>query len=99
MNLGDRYFDDIKTERHASNYGKVNLFKDILENRYNNRVQIVKGVTKINKTFGTCNYKEGYEGNTEVALEEFGEMYGGRIYDRLFEMFNIIEFKGKSFRK
>lgn len=99
MNLGDRYFDDIKTERQASNYGKVNLFKDILENRYNNRIQTTNGETKINRTFGTCNYKEGFEGNSEVALEEFGEMYGGRVYDRLFEMFNIVEFKGKSFRK
>jgi DNA replication protein DnaC len=99
MNLGDRYFDDIKTERQASNYGKVNLFKDILENRYNNRIQTTNGETKINRTFGTCNYKERFEGNSEVALEEFGEMYGGRVYDRMFEMFNIVEFKGKSFRK
>lgn len=99
MNFGDRYFDDIKTERQASNYGKVNLFKDILENRYNNRIQTTNGVPKTNKTYGTCNYKEGFEGNADVALEEFGELYGGRVYDRLFEMFNIIEFKGKSFRK
>jgi DNA replication protein DnaC len=89
MNLGSRYFDDLKTERIASNYGKVNIFKDILETRYNNNL----------KTYITCNYKEGFEGNVEVALEEFGEKYGGRVYDRLFEMFNIIEFKGKSFRK
>lgn len=89
VNLGQRYFDDIKTERIASNYGKVNIFKDIFETRYNNNL----------KTFITCNYKEGFEANVEVALEEFGEKYGGRVYDRLFEMFNIIEFKGKSFRK
>lgn len=87
--IGSRYFDDVKTERIASNYGKVNIFKDILETRYNNGV----------KTFITCNFKEGFEGNVEVALEEFGEKYGGRVYDRLFEMFNIIEFKGSSFRK
>jgi DNA replication protein DnaC len=89
MNFGSRYFDDMKTERIASNYGKVNIFKDILETRYNNNL----------KTYITCNYKEGFEGNVEVALEEFGEKYGGRVYDRLFEMFNVIEFKGKSFRK
>lgn len=89
VNLGQRYFDDIKTERIASNYGKVNIFKDIFETRYNNNL----------KTFITCNYKEGFEGNVEVALEEFGEKYGGRVYDRLFEMFNVIEFNGKSFRK
>ena len=89
VNLGQRYFDDIKTERIASNYGKVNIFKDIFETRYNSKL----------KTFVTCNYKEGFEGNVEVALEEFGEKYGGRVYDRLFEMFNVIEFKGLSFRK
>ena len=99
MNLGSRYFDDIKTERIASNYGKVNVFKDILETRYNNRIQIANGKTTTNKTFATCNFKDGYEGNMEVAVDEFLEKYGGRVYDRLFEMFNIIEFKGKSFRK
>lgn len=97
--VGSRYFDDVKTERIASNYGKVNIFKDILETRYNNRIQKVDGQEIINKTFITCNYKEGFEGNVDVALEEFGEKYGGRVYDRLFEMFNIIEFKGSSFRK
>jgi len=99
MNLGSRYFDDIKTERIASNYGKVNIFKDIFETRYNNRVQSINGKTIINKTFATCNFKEGFEGNMEVAIDEFLEKYGGRVYDRLFEMYNIIEFKGKSFRK
>jgi len=99
MNLGSRYFDDIKTERIASNYGKVNIFKDILETRYNNRIQTVNDKIIINKTFATCNYKDGYEGNLEVAVDEFLEKYGGRVYDRLFEMFNVIEFKGKSFRK
>lgn len=89
VNFGSRYFDDVKTERIASNFGKVNLFKDILESRYNNKV----------KTFITCNFKDGFEGDIELALEEFGEKYGGRVHDRLFEMFNIIEFKGKSFRK
>lgn len=89
VNFGTRYFDDVKTERIASNFGKVNLFKDILESRYNNKV----------KTLVTCNYKEGFKGDTKAALDEFGEKYGGRVHDRLFEMFNIIEFKGKSFRK
>lgn len=89
VNFGQRYFDDIKTERIASNYGKVNIFKDIFETRYNNNL----------KTYITCNYKDGFEGNVDVALEEFGEKYGARVYDRLFEMFNVIEFKGLSFRK
>ncbi len=89
MYRGTRYFDDLKTERIASNFGKVNIFKEILEERYN----------KKSKTFITCNYKDGFDGDLEIATDEFGEKYGARVYDRIFEMFNIIEFKGKSFRK
>lgn len=88
MFKGKRYFDDLKTERIASNYGKVNIFKEILEERYNQ-----KSLTHI-----SCNYKDGFPNDLNEALKEFGEKYGGRVYDRLFEMFNIIEFKGKSFR-
>lgn len=88
MFKGKRYFDDVKTERTASNYGKVNIFKEILEERYNQK----------SLTYISCNYKEGYPNDINEALCEFGEKYGGRVYDRLFEMFNIIEFKGKSFR-
>lgn len=83
------YFDDVKTERIASNYGKVNIFKEILEERSLHKT----------KTFMSCNFKEGFEGNIEKAIEEFGEKYGGRIYDRIFEMFNVVHFKGGSFRK
>jgi len=88
MFKGKRYFDDVKTERTASNYGKVNIFKEILEERYNQK----------SLTYISCNYKDGSPNDINEALSEFGEKYGGRVYDRLFEMFNIIEFKGKSFR-
>lgn len=84
-----RCFDDCKTERIASNFGKVNVMKDILEKRYSNKI----------KTFITCNYNENFPGSIEKGVEEFGLKYGARVYDRLFEMFNVIEFKGKSFRK
>ena len=40
-------------------------------------------------TFATANYK----------LETFEEKYGKMIYDRMKEMFNILELKGKSRRK
>ena len=82
-------FDDLKTERIASNYGKVNIFKEILEERYRLR----------SKTFLICNFKEGFENDLQAAVDEIGEKYGGRVWDRVYEMFNIIEFKGKSFRK
>lgn len=88
MTKGTVYFDDVKTEREASNYGKVNLFKEILEMRNTNN----------SKTFITCNFRDGYPNNIEEALNEFSVKYGERVYDRIYEMFNIIEFKGKSFR-
>ncbi len=84
------YLDDVKKEKIASNYGKVDVIREILEKRYDN-----KAITHI-----TCNQREGdAQMNVDDALAEFGERYGGHIYDRMFEMFNIIEFKGKSFRK
>lgn len=83
-------FDDVKTERQASNYGKANLFKDILEKRSDEFPH---------KTHILCNYKDGYKGNVQEAVNEFGEMYGGRVDDRIYKMFNVIEFKGKSFRR
>jgi len=86
---GIRYFDDLKTERIASNFGKVNIFKEIIEERYNRKA----------KTHVTCNFKKDHPGDINAALDEFEEKYDGRVYDRLFEMYNIIEFKGKSFRK
>jgi DNA replication protein DnaC len=86
---GRAHFDDLKTESIASNYGKKNIFKDVLEIRYKNRLT----------THITCNYAQGQSGNMQSGLEEFGIKYGGRVYDRLKEMFNIIEFKGSSFRK
>ncbi len=89
MNTGKRYFDDIKTERHASNFGKMNLMKDILEVREKNNLL----------THGSCNFKDGFPDDIVAGLDEFEEKYGSRLYDRIFKMFNIIEFKGKSFRQ
>lgn len=89
MCTGTRYFDDLLTEREASNYGKVDLFKDILEKRYADN----------KRTYITMNYKDGTNNDLDEGLQQLGERYGSRVYDRLFKMFNIIEFKGKSFRK
>jgi hypothetical protein len=86
---GRCHFDDVKTEREASNYGKANLFKDILERRYDARV----------KTHISCNYPENHPNDLNRGIQEFGEKYGGRVHDRIFEMFNVIEFKSKSYRK
>lgn len=81
--------DDAKTEEEASNYGKVNLIKDIIETRADEGL-----ITHI-----ICNYMEGHEGNISMAIYELGKKYGPRSVDRIFGNYNIIEFKGKSFRK
>ena len=83
---GFKYYDDVMTERTASNFGKIELFKDIFEHRYSTGV----------RTIITLNYA----GNSvDETLNSIAERYGERVYDRLFEMFNIIELKGKSLRK
>jgi DNA replication protein DnaC len=83
------YIDDVKKEKTASNYGKSEVIKEILEKRYDLKL----------RTYITCNYRESDSvGDLNDALMEFNR-YGNHIYDRLFEMFNIIEFKGKTFRK
>lgn len=89
VSKGNCLFDDVKTEREASNYGKANLFKEILEKR----------TLEDCKTHITCNYSESNPYDLEAGLDEFGEKYGGRVYDRLAEKFNVIEFKGKSMRR
>ena len=88
-NKGVIYYDDVRTERIASNYGKTNLFKDIIEKRE------VRNL----KTYITCNFKTGSPGDVKEALIEFAEKYENRVFDRLFSMFNIIIFTGGSFRK
>lgn len=82
-------FDDLKKEKLASNYGITNVVQSVLEKRYDGKV----------KTFGTCNYPENEPNDLNKALYEFSTKYGGHVYDRVFQMFNIIEFQGKSFRK
>ncbi len=84
------YLDDMKTEKVANNYGKANLFREVLEKRYN------RGLFK---THLTANYSDDYPNDLNEALLEFSDMYGNRVFDRLFHMYNIIEFTGKSFRR
>ena len=88
VNTGVLNFDDLLTEREASNYGKVDLFKDILEVRYSER----------KRTYASINYNDEYPEDLSKALEQMGKRYGSRVFDRIFSMFNIIEFKGKSHR-
>lgn len=85
---GKRYYDDVMSERVGSNYGKIDLFRDIFENRYNKRTT----------TMISLNYV-GEIGDLQQTLEAFAERYGDRVFDRMFEMFNILEMKGESLRK
>lgn len=46
-------------------------------------------------TFGTANYAVGEKNGENVFLDFYGES----IEDRFYQMFNVIEMKGKSFRR
>ncbi len=85
---GFRIFDDIKNEREASNYGKVDLFREILYKRHE---------FKNFRTILLCNYDSDFPNDMNQAIESFGR-YGDRNYDRLFEGFNFVELKEKSKR-
>jgi DNA replication protein DnaC len=96
---GNLFIDDMKREKDASNFGITNVIKSILEKRYNNQKKYSDEKFNKTKSFGSMNFHEDYPNNIDFAIQECGVRYGGHIYDRMFEMFNIIEFKGKSFRK
>lgn len=85
---GFRFYDDVKSEDDASNFGKINLFKKILHQRNEKRL----------RTIITCNFDPSFPNNFEKGLDEFGIRYDERIYDRLFSDFNFIETHGKSMR-
>lgn len=81
-------YDDVKSETVKSNYFKREIMKDILHLRYDSGA----------KTIITCNYDDNHPNDLQKALEEFGTIYDGRIFDRLFEMFNILTVGGISMR-
>jgi len=84
------YFDDLKIERLANNYGiKVNLFDEILFERCENKI----------KTHISCNYRKDKPDDLKECLNEFKTIYSPQVHDRIFSMFNIIEFNAKSLRK
>lgn len=83
------YIDDVKAEPEALSYGKRNLLNTIFQERYNKKL----------KTHISINYAPGHNEKPLEALLEFKTKYSNQVYDRIYEMYNIIEFKGKSFRK
>lgn len=95
----DYCFDDITKEQIASNYGLKNVVQVILENRYDDIFVKLKEEKRVNRTHGTLNYHKDYPGNLKIAIQSLGLKYEAHMYDRALQIFNIIEFKGKSFRK
>lgn len=95
----DYCYDDITKEQIASNYGLKNVVQVILENRYDDIFIKIKEDRKVNRTHGTLNYHKDYPGNLKIAIQSLGLKYEPHMYDRALQIFNIIEFQGKSFRK
>lgn len=85
---GIKCFDDVLSEELANNYGKVDIIKTILLYRYESK----------SKTHAIINYDDSFPNDTSKALEQIYTKYGSRLYDRCFDMFNIIELKNPSKR-
>lgn len=88
MNMGTILFDDLGSENVASNYGITDVMQGVLLKRYDSSL-----LTHI-----ICNFSNP-DMDVVQTLQDLGKRYDPRIYDRLFEMFNIIVFQGKSFRR
>lgn len=71
-------FDDLGSENKASNFGIVDVVKEILFLR--DERQLLTHAT------------------TNLSISDLGERYDMRIEDRIYDMFNIINFQGKSMR-
>lgn len=82
------YIDDVKAEPDTFAFGKRNLLNSIFQERYNKKL----------KTHISINYAVGKNEKPLEALLEFKAKYSNQVYDRIYEMYNIIEFKGRSFR-
>lgn len=80
---GQRYFDDIGSEEDGTHYGKSEVFRILLETRYDTFINTG------DKTFFTTN----------LSVDDLAVRYGDRAESRIFEMFNLILAKGKDFRK
>ncbi|TYB78114.1 hypothetical protein ES676_02575 [Bizionia saleffrena] len=79
--------DDMGAEQNASNFGIFDIVGNILSNRYNKKLI----------TYATTNFASS-SNDVDETLRALGERYGHRVYDRLFEMFNVITFNGSSLR-
>lgn len=85
---GTILFDDLNAEKMANNYGKVNVLKDL----------IIRRSASQKKTHLTLNPLPGFDNDINGSLLNLGEIYGQRMVDRMYEMFNVIQLKRKSIR-
>tara|TARA_R110001606_G_scaffold398055_1_gene576195 strand:- start:5707 stop:6645 length:939 start_codon:yes stop_codon:yes gene_type:complete len=86
IKTGRVFFDDLKSESKASNYGIKNIMEETLQKR------------EYMVDFVSINFAENHPENVPQALLEIGQKYGSRVFDRIFSKWNIIQFKGKSYR-
>lgn len=95
---GLSYYDDLMTEKKA--FGRDELFTEILETKYNKVCPLIASLNYVGKNIidSTTNESKNIC-DINTTLDALELKYGSRFYDRLFEMFNIIELQGKSLRK
>jgi len=95
MSLRQLYIDDIMREKDASNFGKNNIFLGVLTTRADRDL-----ITHLSMNYseylqnGETRFKDA-----ENSLKDIRTRYDGRVHDRLFGNYNIIELTGKSFRR
>lgn len=81
---GHLAIDEIGREEISTHYGTTcNTIQTLLQLRYEQRHSVI--------TLGTT--------NIDMAGNEFPSRYGGYIFDRVKEMFNVIHVRGRSRRK
>lgn len=88
--------DDLLREEVVQKYGEVSVFKDVLGFRFDREEKY---------THITLNYWKYLENgqmkflNTKDTIMKFIEKYDERVWDRFYGRQNIIELKGKTFRR
>lgn len=86
--LGTFLFDDFNSERLANNYGRVDIMRELIIRRYDEK----------KKTHLILNPLPNYENDIFGSLNSM-DTNDQRVLDRFYSMFNVIVFKGKSLRR
>jgi hypothetical protein len=86
------YIDDIIREDDGYNFGKNNIFLKVLTHRSDRDYETHLTLNPLIK-------EDGLTEDILVSLMQFDTRYDGRVHDRLFGNYNIIELTGKSFRR